>query len=639
MSENKFIKHLRGKGTAKSVLEVKNQNTPTSFANMPEGNTSNANDVYSDHRGDAVGVLKGTENWKLDGQDLVETAVVYGDGRDFNNDAYIASGNTLWVDATYTFATTRHFTPNSKFVLKLCGHGLETTGAETIDFTLLVKFGNTLISKTFTVKECSLEFCEEFDIDFGESNSTAIKAATGSTMQVQLLCGDANAVATIYNGMSIFTILQRRVDSEAVSSDTRTFDELEEDFEDFYEEYEQFVIDMRDALGGKVSKTGDTMSGALDIANIASSNTPLLTLTHSSSVTYKWNIAPRYNSTTLSIYPGNTETNGFRFATTGFVPASNNARYLGSASLKWKGIYVGVINNGADLTVPNKTGILATLDDVDQAANSGRMITDQGVWYARMDPRGEIPSYAEVEGRNYADFTRTDQGDKPIIVIYTYTSGDWVQTETISPPENYDGYVPITSKIWDIPEQTGQQGGRVLWNHQSKRFTPYPFIVSTDNMNITNSTITTSSFSGTATLSSSSTVVVSSPSLTSIANYGLIIDRQNSQNIADVIWDSAITITLADNVTIYCVDATSDTAITIDASGVNIGPGDAKTFEIHIACGATLPVITWTGIDNWLVDCETTPIETNATSIFAIRVQQRPSELAPRVVGNYGGAY
>ena len=47
MSENKFIKHLRGKGTAKSVLEVKNQNTPTSFANMPEGNTSNANDVYT----------------------------------------------------------------------------------------------------------------------------------------------------------------------------------------------------------------------------------------------------------------------------------------------------------------------------------------------------------------------------------------------------------------------------------------------------------------------------------------------------------------------------------------------------------------------------------------------------------------
>lgn len=110
--------------------------------------------------------------------------------------------------------------------------------------------------------------------------------------------------------------------------------------------------DLKTALDGKVYKAGDTMTGALNIANIASSNTALLTLTHSNTATYKWNIAPRYNSTTLSVYPGSTETNGFRFATTGFVPSSNNARYLGSASLKWKGVYTGVINNGYDIAVP-----------------------------------------------------------------------------------------------------------------------------------------------------------------------------------------------------------------------------------------------------------------------------------------------
>ena len=53
MSENKFIRHLRGEDTSKSVLEIKNQRTTTSFANMPQG-TSNANDVYSDHRGNAT---------------------------------------------------------------------------------------------------------------------------------------------------------------------------------------------------------------------------------------------------------------------------------------------------------------------------------------------------------------------------------------------------------------------------------------------------------------------------------------------------------------------------------------------------------------------------------------------------------
>ena len=504
MSENKFIKHLRGKGTAKSVLEVKNQNTPTSFANMPDG-SSNANDTYSDYRGNATSVLKGTENWKLDTATLVESATVYGDGRDMTG-SYDANGSTLWVDATATFSASRRYSPNTKFVLKLCGNNLLSATEETIDFTLLVNIGTTTVTKTFTIAEQANFFCKEFVIDFSESNGNTIKIAQNDTINVQLLCGDPNASATIYNGMTVFTALQRRVDADAVSSDTRTLDELEEDFE-------EFMSDTETALNGKVSKTGDTMSGALDIANIASSNTPLLTLTHSSTATYKWNIAPRYNSTTLSVYPGSTETNGFRFATTGFVPASNNARYLGSASLKWKGIYVGVINNGADLTVPNKTGTLATMGDVELAARSGRMLTDQGVWYAKMYAATVVPTGAEYDGKNYADFSQVDADNNPIIKIYTGASGVWTLSETITPPAEYDGYVPITSKIWDIAEQTGQQGGRVLWNHQSKEFTPYPNIISFDGQNITNSTfsygtITYSTFSGTATLSGTSTVVM-----------------------------------------------------------------------------------------------------------------------------------
>ena len=219
MSDNKFIKHLRGEDTAKSVLEIKNQRTTTSFANMPDGDTSNANDVYSDHRGNATGVLKGTENWKLDGQNLVEATTVYGDGRDFT-DSFSVFSNGLWVDATCTFATARRFSPNTKFVLKLCGHDLETVINHTVDFTLIVKFGtNNLISKTFTVTEQAFDFCKEFVIDFAESNSSTIKADAGSTMQVQLLCADPSAQAVLYNGMTVFTALQRRVDADAVASD------------------------------------------------------------------------------------------------------------------------------------------------------------------------------------------------------------------------------------------------------------------------------------------------------------------------------------------------------------------------------------------------------------------------------------
>lgn len=504
MSENKFIRHLQGKDTAKSVLEIRNQKTPTSFANMPDG-TSNANDVYSDRRGDAAGVLKGTENWKLNNSLLIETSTVYGDGRDFTDD-FEVGGSGLWVNAICTFTTARRFAPNTKFVLKLCGHDLDTVAEQTVGFTLIVKFGSTVITKVFSVPVQAFDFCKEFEIDFGESNSSAIKVAANSTMQVQLLCADANAQATIYNGMTVFTALQRRVDSETVSSDTLSLDEIETDLTTHIanknnpHEVTKAQVGLgncdntsdldkpistatQTALDGKVNKTGDTMSGALNIANIASSNSALLTLTHSSTTTYKWNIAPRYNSTTLSVYPGSTETNGFRFATTGFVPASNNARYLGSASLKWKGVYTGVLNNGADLVVPNKVGTLATMDDVELAARSGTQLTDQGVWYAKMYAATVAP--AAENGTNYADFSQVDGQGNPIIVTYNRVNGAWVQDQTITPPAEYDGYVIVTSKIWDIAEQTGQQGGRVLWNHTSKEFTPYPQIISFEDIGIT----------------------------------------------------------------------------------------------------------------------------------------------------------
>ena len=122
-------------------------------------------------------------------------------------------------------------------------------------------------------------------------------------------------------------------------------------------------------------------------------------------------------------------------------------------------------------------------EKIDLAANSGRMITPQGFWYAKMDSATVAP--AAEDGTNYADFSQVDGQGNPIIVTYTRVSGAWVQDQTITPPAEYDGHVPITSKIWDIPEQDGQQGGRILWNHTSKQFTPYPQIVSFDSIEIT----------------------------------------------------------------------------------------------------------------------------------------------------------
>lgn len=177
---------------------------------------------------------------------------------------------------------------------------------------------------------------------------------------------------------------------------------------------------------------------------------------------------------------------------TQFVPAADNTLDIGTTVRKVERIYLGKVNNGYDINVPvtNSTDTLALKSEVDLAANSGRMITSQGVWYAKMYAATVVPTGAEYDGRNYADFSETDQQGNPVIKIYTGASGAWTLTETITPPAEYDGYVPITSKIWDIPEQSGQQGGRILWNHQSKQFTPYPMIVSFDSINITgNSTV------------------------------------------------------------------------------------------------------------------------------------------------------
>ena len=56
-------------------------------------------------------------------------------------------------------------------------------------------------------------------------------------------------------------------------------------------------------------------------------------------------------------------------------------------------------------------------DKIDTAANSGRMITPQGVWYAKMHSETVAPA-PTIVGSNYADFSQVDGEGNPIIKLF-----------------------------------------------------------------------------------------------------------------------------------------------------------------------------------------------------------------------------
>ena len=175
-----------------------------------------------------------------------------------------------------------------------------------------------------------------------------------------------------------------------------------------------------------------------------------------------------------------------------FTPATDNKYDLGASTKRWKDariarVITAVVNNGYDIAVPvtASADTLALKSQVDLAANSGAQLYTTGVWYAKMYAATVVPTGAEYDGRNYADFSQVDNDNNPIIVIYEGQSGVWAELTRITPPAEYNGYITVTSKIWDIAEQAGQQGGKVLWSHTSKTFTPYPQIISFENINVT----------------------------------------------------------------------------------------------------------------------------------------------------------
>ena len=338
MSENKFLERLRGTEAKKSVLEVKNQNTITTFANMPHG-TSNPNIAFSDHRGNGVTPLRGTDNWQIDNQStLVDAGTLYGDGRDITTE-FDVSGNTLWINAGYTFTAPKLFTPNTKFVLKLCGHGMFSPVEKYIKFIFLVKFSNGyLITKDVVVGPEAFNFSKEFVIDFDNSEANVIKMVPGDKMTVQLLCADSNAYATIYGGMTVFTALQNRVNSDSVASETLTFEEVA-----------NAIGDLQTAVDGKVDRVGDTMTGPLKFK----------------SGSFSGAISGYFNG--ISFYKLDANDNVIligSFRDTDLTARNTGTADLGTSSIKWRTLYALKLNNGADLAIPTQGGTLARIEDV-----------------------------------------------------------------------------------------------------------------------------------------------------------------------------------------------------------------------------------------------------------------------------------
>ena len=209
-------------------------------------------------------------------------------------------------------------------------------------------------------------------------------------------------------------------------------------------------------------------------------------------------------------------------------------------------------------------------EKIDLAANSGRMITPQGFWYAKMDSATVAP--AAEDGTNYADFSQVDGQGNPIIVTYNRVNGAWVQDQTITPPAEYDGYVPITSKIWDIPEQDGQQGGRILWNHTSKQFTPYPQIVSFDSIEITGD---------------STVEMPQNPSDDNIANVGFVKSTiGGARNIGDTFLTTRTDNEL--NGAVECNGATYNTTDFTGAQSIGVLLAAGKVPYVSLATYATL---------------------------------------------------
>ena len=253
MSENKFLAKMRGEKAPKSLVEVKNDKFLTPFVGLPK--STSVSDGFDNEAGHSIIVAKSAQNWALQksGIELLADA----ESADYTGQVSIA-GHGMWVNSSYTFPLSEEpanpvvaiINPCAKWVLNFVGKDLFSQN-DTIGFTLVVKVGATHISNIdCEAKRQAGFFCKKFVIDFSESEQELIKVNGGDTLTVQLVCNDDTASAVYYTGVSVLSLLQRKVDGDVVAGDTKTFGDLVEDVYNIEEEINNTKQDFAEEING-----------------------------------------------------------------------------------------------------------------------------------------------------------------------------------------------------------------------------------------------------------------------------------------------------------------------------------------------------------------------------------------------------
>lgn len=115
--------------------------------------------------------------------------------------------------------------------------------------------------------------------------------------------------------------------------------------------------------------------------------------------------------------------------------------------------------------------LLTQMDDkIDQVTTGGEIIGSY--WFGKTDANSVVPAPTEID-QTYLDFTT--------LQYYRSLDGStWTLEGTLTLPALQDAIVLITSKFWDIIEQTNQYGGRAIYSQDLTKWIYYPTIINVD---------------------------------------------------------------------------------------------------------------------------------------------------------------
>ena len=112
--------------------------------------------------------------------------------------------------------------------------------------------------------------------------------------------------------------------------------------------------------------SGGRMTGNLTVHNTSPSFT-LFHSVYSAGASSSLGGTPAHPNWSFSFQDGGFNIDYAQDTKLSFYPDGNNYINLGKPTNKWKAIYGGIINNGADIAVPTEGGTLARIEDIDAA--------------------------------------------------------------------------------------------------------------------------------------------------------------------------------------------------------------------------------------------------------------------------------